>query len=535
MASTWGQDVILCNLCPNPVEHHCNLCHVNLCPSCIPQHMADKSRRHEVVEYTSQKRHTVVPPSCSTHKNNICETYCLDCKIQTCTQCIVGSHKKHDFTEISTFLQNQKQQILNDTDELENTILPIYRNNNQATILKESENVCSAIEKQEHEITKAVHEISMKLQFEVKRLTEKSIEKKKDNGANKTVQELNEIIKKNKCILRNNDGKAMINYHSRNKDFRKGPECSKLSLPKLLPGIVQRDQILDMLGFLQIGDEESKKAEMLKVMDEPVILSTIQCQIVQKHLSRVICIGKDRILISGKDRSITLIYRTGFTLKTILTDGIVIALTVNLQQEPVFSLSSLIRKNTDVYVYSKGKVEVLISTPDWFPVGLCYTGNGDLLVSMRSVDGTQSRVVKYASRTEIQNFQNDSQGQPLFSTGVESMLLLTENGNGDICVADCAGEAVVVVDSFGKLRFKYEGKLSKQSDFKQPYHIVTDVKNQILISECTTNIIHIINSDGEFVCYLEHPCNGGLSIGTDNNIVVGDVLTGKIQILKYLE
>lgn len=30
MASTQGQDVVLCQLCTNPVEHHCNLCHVNL-------------------------------------------------------------------------------------------------------------------------------------------------------------------------------------------------------------------------------------------------------------------------------------------------------------------------------------------------------------------------------------------------------------------------------------------------------------------------------------------------------------------------
>ena len=53
--------------------------------------------------------------------------------------------------------------------------------------------------------------------------------------------------------------------------------------------------------------------------------------------------------------------------------------------------------------------------------------------------------------------QNDNQGKPLFSVGVECECQLTENSNGDICVAEKAGQAFVVVHGAGKLRFKYEG------------------------------------------------------------------------------
>ena len=57
----------------------------------------------------------------------------------------------------------------------------------------------------------------------------------------------------------------------------------------------------------------------------------------------------------------------------------------------------------------------------------------------------------------------------MFSVGKTDCLLLAENGNGDICVADFAGEAVAVVKPSGELRFKYQGNPSKQSELTTKY------------------------------------------------------------------
>ncbi|XP_061165666.1 E3 ubiquitin-protein ligase Trim36-like [Saccostrea echinata] len=536
MATAQGQDIVCCQLCPNPVEQHCNFCHVDLCPSCIAKHMADKSREHEVVGYTSRKEETIVLPRCSKHENKRCETYCQDCKIPICIQCVLGLHRKHEFTDINDILKKQKQQIIADTEELENAMVPKYRNVHPTTTAAEYDKVVAAIEEQEGKICKAVHEAGIQLKDEVSKQRDVAVRKSREIQSlnDKAEKKLNEVIKKNKDILKSNDASVIINYKSRNEDFKVGPELPRVSYPQLFSGYINEDQILKMYGFLQTEDEVKKRPGSLRMIKYPAVISTIQSPYGSTHeLWRLQCRGRDKILISGNDKTIKEIDSTGCIIQTIQTNDDVRVLTINLRQEPVFSSITWVYK--EIYIFNNSELRVLYSIPDWLPVGLCYTGNGDLLVSVRSKDRKQSRIVKYSGIAEIQKIQFDCQGKPLFSIGAEIVLLLTENGNGDICVADYAGNAVVVVDSSGRLRFKYEGNLLTKTKFTKftPSKIAADVNTNILISD--NSIVHIIDCDGNFVRYIEHPCNGGLSIDTDHNLVIGDKNTGKIQIIKYLE
>ena len=130
-----------------------------------------------------------------------------------------------------------------------------------------------------------------------------------------------------------------------------------------------------------------------------------------------------------------------------------------MEKQLVFSIGW---SDTKVYNYDDIVVRTVVDLCQWCPRGLCQSANGDLLVSMRSKNETQSRVIRYlgAKRTMIHLIQNGRQGKRLFSIDVAAVLQLTENGNRDICVADYAGEAVVVVNASGELRFKYQGKTS---------------------------------------------------------------------------
>ena len=133
--------------------------------------------------------------------------------------------------------------------------------------------------------------------------------------------------------------------------------------------------------------------------------------------------------------------------------------------------------------------------------------------------------------------QNDRQGKRLFSNGDAAVLQLTENGNRDICVSEYAGEAVVVVNASGELRFKYQGKTSQKRNYKsfKPTKIATDVNQQILINDVSKDIVHVIDSDGNFLRFIEYSCRGGLSIDRKHNLVVGDINNGIIRIIKYLQ
>ena len=132
---------------------------------------------------------------------------------------------------------------------------------------------------------------------------------------------------------------------------------------------------------------------------------------------------------------------------------------------------------------------------------------------------------------------NDRQAKPLFSVGVGSVLHLTENGNGDICVADNAAKAVVVVNASGELRFKYPGNISPKPNYKsfEPFKIATDVNQQILINDASNDIVHVIDKDGNFLRYIEYPCTGGLSIDPDHNLIAGNRKSGEIRIIRYLQ
>ncbi|XP_062612225.1 uncharacterized protein LOC134274014 [Saccostrea cucullata] len=234
-----------------------------------------------------------------------------------------------------------------------------------------------------------------------------------------------------------------------------------------------------------------KRPGTLKVMDDHVVFSTIQSPFGDddKYLKSVQCVGRDKILTTGNACEIKQIDRTGVILQTIPTHD-----------------------------WDKG--EFLFSLKDWYPVGLCYAKNWDLLVSMRTTDMELRRIVRYSGSTEIQEIQFNGLGQSLLSTDIAYLLPITENSNGDICVTDYAGMEVVVMDSSGELRFKYSGNPTYRNF--RPLHIASDVNAQMLICDTLGNVIHIIDGDGSFVRYIEYPCYGGLSIDTDHNLVIGD-------------
>nr|XP_034319807.1 uncharacterized protein LOC117687441 [Crassostrea gigas] len=538
MASTQGQDVVLCQLCTNPVEHHCNLCRVDLCSPCILKHLADKTNRHEIVEFINRKEGPVLP-ECDTHKKNRCEMYCRECCKPTCALCVTTSHKKHDITDIGEIIENKKQQIFADMTELENFIVPKYRNFTPAFPSAEFDKAITAIQDQEDRICNLARGIGSKLRDEVTQQKRKSEQEYKEfqTLAMETEIELNKIIQNNNEVIKAGDATAIMSYKSRNEKFRDGMKKSDLSCPNFVPVLVKENQILDMFGKLQLKNSNvsDKQQSVLQLMETPVTLKEIQSPYGNKsELWRITCEGTGKLWVSGNNGTINQIDWDGSILKTINLSKNAVGLSLNVQQEIVFIKGW---EDTKVFKYKNNNVVTLLELSNWRPRGLCHTINGNLLISMRSLDEAQSRVVRYSGSSECQVIMNDKRGKPLFSVHSRTVLHLIENGNGDICVADYAGNAVVVVNSSGILRFRYGGnKITKKKNKTfEPLNIVNDKQCHILIHNQLNNNVHIIDCDGNFIRYIKYPCNGGISVDTDHNLVVGESVTGKIRIIKYLE
>ncbi|XP_062580758.1 transcription intermediary factor 1-beta-like, partial [Saccostrea cucullata] len=222
MASAQGQDVVRCNLCPEPVEFYCNPCSVELCSSCVLRHMMDKSKNHEVVAFESRKIKTVYP-ECQSHRNK-CETYCRDCKAAICIKCVIGSHKEHDVTEIEEIVQLQKKRLESDTEELEEKAL--------LKIMLMKENVSSSnvmIDNVLYELTERENQIKAAVHSEVEKMREKVRLVKKGNKAvisenqshiSDLESKLKQEIKKNRQILQTQQIQGILNYECIHENFK---------------------------------------------------------------------------------------------------------------------------------------------------------------------------------------------------------------------------------------------------------------------------------------------------------------------------
>lgn len=261
----------------------------------------------------------------------------------------------------------------------------------------------------------------------------------------------------------------------------------------------------------------------------PEVLITIKSGV---QLWTIACEGTEMFWIS-KLGIISQIDRQKM-LKNLEALDSVIGLSLDAQQNPLFIVGW---KDTKIYKIRNNRVMTHLDLFDWYPREIFYTINGELLVSMRSKDKKRSKILRYSGETEIQMIEKDSQGKSLLSVDCDFALRLTENGNGNICVADFDGKVVVVFNSSGVLRFKYNGNITTVSKPRlfEPSRIVTDEILQILISDESNNSVHVIDCDGNFIRYIEYPCTGGISVDANHNLVVGEQKTGLIRIIKYLE
>ncbi|XP_019924600.3 uncharacterized protein [Magallana gigas] len=550
---TSAQDVHRCDLCETAiVQSYCDFCDVNLCRPCIGEHISDEYETHKIVRFQDRKS-TLIYPKCITHTPKNCEHQCKNCdNIFVCSSCTASEqHRGHIFVEVLEVYKTKKEFIENDAEKLQNLISPKYEeivlelDNQIANLDGGYEKLTTEISKQGEQWQREIDIVINKMKTEIGEIKEKHRDllqkhleeiKQIQSFINKTLLAMREIKESREVT-------PTIEYSSKISEFSKLSSQIKVTLPTFIPKPIDRDQLESFFGQitpLSSATEESVSSinqpntSVRKLLDKPKLVATIHTE--HASLLNVICLNEDKIWTSGMTKDIKCfnidgsLHQTNTTRSGNRPRDIAVDNDGNLIYTD--DISNTVNK------IKNGQTEELIGLQGWRPNKLCVTSTGDLLVTMYIHDGTQSKVVRYAGSTEKQTVQFDDEGKPLYSNNNE-IKYITENTNHDICVADWAAGAVVVVNQEGKLRWRYTGhpSLSKNEAFI-PYGITSDSQSHILTSEFFKNCIHILDQNGQFLryidnCGLEGPF--GLCVDKNDNLFVCEYDNGNLNKIKYLK
>ncbi|XP_061168982.1 uncharacterized protein LOC133178254 [Saccostrea echinata] len=559
-----AQDVMKCNMCETAdAKIRCDSCLVNLCTTCVGTHtISDESKKHVFVKFQSRK--SSLYPGCILHGYKQCETYCNQCDIPVCNTCVASDqHIGHDLLKILQVLDDKKRKIIEEQTKLKETIYPTYQDiasdvqNRMSQLEKEHEDLSTDITSHGEVWHREIDKLLKKLKAEddeIKNAQLRVLQKHLDE-INKKVSDIKDEIDSNDMTINSKDISKVFSAKVNVDRYTKLPRKLVPSLPEFIPGrIDEEEELRKIFGALspssliseehgysmkttQKSLEVGSSTPVKQLLDEPETVTTIRTR--QIYLSGVVCLNDEEIW-TKENGSIMRLYsiNQGSELKAFRTKsdrmpgGIAVTKNGDLVYTDYDGRSVNIVKNEEI--------EEVIKLQKWKPRNVCSTFSSDLLVIMDSDDFRKSKVVRYSGSTEKQTIQFDDIGKSLFSSGFLYRHMITENRNLDICVSDNGAKSVVVVNQAGKLKFRYKGHTPapKNKPFS-PRGITTDSLCHILTADPFNDCVHIIDQDGQFLCFIDCELSEpwGLCTDTNDNLFVAQrsMFDSRVKKIKYLQ
>lgn len=551
ISSTLAQDAIGCVLCDMPSQQFCNNCQINLCVDCISNHVDSfKSVSHDIVHLKNRKTQLKYH-ECKFHYGQLCEANCQSCHTPVCMECLLADlHRDHNVVKLIKIVEEKRHEIDKETEEIETKIIPKYKTTNtviEDKIFKVTSEYAKTESENEklryiwHQEVDAIFDKvgSVAQFFKDYKLAALTTEQSKIKNL---VQESINTVSQNKQLLGSNNPYEVANFKSTASQNRGVSIDVGISFPDLKSNIVHGSKL--SIEFGEIG-------AMLTQISQSNILATGMPFVTTKELRskakifvsiptgckplyRVVCVGTNEAFVSGNDKYITRIDIHGSTLDRFTTDCQIRpnGISVNCVGELLYSDCD----NRTVNVVRCGQAKVLIPLPiEWSPYSVCCTKSENILVHASSVE--RNKIIRYRGQTVTQDIDKDNNGISIFQNG-RFTLNMAENNNGDICVSDVNAERIVVIDSTGRVRFRYDGKPAKRKNTFSPRCIVTDSLNQILTTDVNNYCVHILDQNGEFLKCLNNSelrVPIGLSIDCYGRLWVGLLEKGKIKVLEYLK
>lgn len=300
---------------------------------------------------------------------------------------------------------------------------------------------------------------------------------------------------------------------------------------------LNKEEVIESLSKIKMIENGNRRVEnkgQVQLISSPELHQTFAVTDVNRcdHIS---CLTSDRIWISDKN-NLLFKNKTGVTLHHLvdLCRGYGVH-TVNHEGELIY-----IDTNYDIKKLSNNfeTITTLKTTLDtkWKPCCVHSSPHtGNLLVVMQKEDRRDklsTKVIVFDQTGNlIQTIQQDEEGRELYRQPV----YITENKNMDVVVSDNES-GVVVTDYEGEFLFFYRGHPSRLR--LEPRGICTDDMSNILVCDCLTDSVHIIEQNGQFLSLLliipSDLSPFSLSYDTNSHcLLVGSYCSKKVCLYKY--
>ena len=214
--------------------------------------------------------YTLNYPKCPTHPTKKCELHCEKCDIPICTSCISsGKHVGHKQLEIFSDFESKREVLGRDLQELEKStsIFPKYQESaaiiktQKTDQLKNSQKLTSELNIQGEALHREIHTIIQRKQSEIDEMNAQHLTaiEKQEGETNKALHEMKQIIQDLKNLLDTSDVGLVSKYRSKIAEFRKLPPKLKISLPNFLPQKINRKTLLKQFGTLSPLSKETEE------------------------------------------------------------------------------------------------------------------------------------------------------------------------------------------------------------------------------------------------------------------------------------
>ncbi|CAC5419049.1 unnamed protein product [Mytilus coruscus] len=512
-----------CELCETDtnIKWKCVQCNTLMCEKCKKIHLkVQTSIKHDIVDVKSSEakhaktemEHTIITDNipCQIHKRKLNCMFCRTCEHLVCPECITDPHKKHDLDSIDKVCNEKKRELKELESQYSNkfTLCKIEDSKVNDFKTKYEQFFAESVQKINQQEKLIIDEVrkygkALREQLETeKQRIEKSITEKEKNIAEVKENLLNKQSNIQEILDSNQAAKVFSTY----------PEFSEKEIPnasvKALP-----EETKDFFPTKQNLKTISNLFGSLQKTKLPKGLPKVNLDVINSYATDLNTVN--RVLIQDDKTAWISNVRKSTLCKIIIDDTIKTVKEISVQ---VYDMS--LTDNNDVFLSLKnssdvsllttktGEIKPFLSVSSLLTLGIHVTKHNGIILGVKERGNPYNLTDKSCRKVIIfgmdgkqkQSHEYDKHKQRLFTI----LYRITSNVNNDILVIDSTSNddgRVVVLDREGQVKWTYQGNPQVNSGNKlyNPTDIVTTSVGHVIVSDVNNHALHVLSGEGDLL------------------------------------